>query len=283
MQHVFHDPDDSTMVWKIPAVRDELLPHPPTLAAFQPTDPKKAAWWNRVRPPLQASWLHGPAERSLRRYLRHRRIRAFTVMLQVVRRVQTLITEDVLLPCEVAPRRHFVLETPAGVHRYAGPALKQQRADWFMARQCHLAFDWQAPIRIQHALWRIGVGLCDADTVLGPHNWAVLDGRLLLGDTGSLVTSRDEAVAVMAESVRDSVEERLMSRFASSGHASAAAAYARTIWTGINPETLMELWNLQPAGGVPVPDQGRAEAWRFNPKGTAGGQGHLDSSAGVPD
>lgn len=260
MQHVFHDPDDSTMVWKIPAVWDELLPHPPTLAAFQPIDPKKAAWWNRVRPLLQSPWLHGPAERGLRRYLRHRRIRAFTVMLQVVRRVQTLIQKEVLLPCEVAPQRHFVLETPAGVHRYAGPALKQRRADCFMARQCHLEFDWQAPIRIQHALWRIGVGLCDADTVLGPHNWAVLDGRLLLGDTGSLVTSRHEAMAVMAEGVRRGVEERLLSHFAPAGYAPAAAAYARTIWTGINPGTLVDLWNLHPGRDAPIQEQGYTEA-----------------------
>lgn len=140
------------------------------------------------------------------------------------RLVQTLITEDVLLPCEVAPRRHFVLETPAGVHRYAGPALKQRRADGFMAHQCHLELDWQALVRIQHALWRIGVGICDADTVLGPHNWAVLDGRLLLGDTASLVTSRHKAMAVMAAGVRRGVEERLIARFAQTGQARTAAA-----------------------------------------------------------
>ncbi|MFN2316237.1 MAG: hypothetical protein ABR551_00190 [Gemmatimonadales bacterium] len=165
-------------------------------------------------------------------------------MLRAIRRVQTLADGDLLLPCEVIPRRHFVLETPAGVRSYAGPALKQRRADRFMTQHCHFEFDWQAPIRIQHALWRIGVGLSDADTVLGPHNWAVLDGDLLLGDSGSLVTNRREALAVMEYGIQRRAESHLIARLTSSGEGATAVAYVQTIRAGIDPEKLVDLWNV---------------------------------------
>jgi hypothetical protein len=242
-QHVFSDPDHPDVVWKLPAVFDALLPRPQNLSTFEPTSRHKAALWNRVLPLLQTRWLSRPANAGIRRYLRMRRVQSFRAMLRAIERVHALAGGDLLLPCQVAHLQHTTLLTPVGERRYTGPVLMQRRADLFMARQLHLDFDWHAPVRIQHALWRIGIGLGDADTVLGPHNWAILDGSVRLGDTGSLTMSDGAALAVMEEEVLRGVEERLMRRLAPRGDGELVRSYARVVRARLNQTIFRELWN----------------------------------------
>ena len=164
-------------------------------------------------------------------------------MLQVVQRVHSLAGDDLLLPCRVTRLEGVSLATPIGPRRYTGPALLQARADRFMRRNLDFAFDWGAPIRIQRALWRCGVGLADADSVVGPHNWAVLGERVLLGDTGSLTRDRRTALAVMDARRLDEVETRVMRTAATGGMEAVARDYLRVMREGLGKPALTDLWN----------------------------------------
>jgi hypothetical protein len=165
--------------------------------------------------------------------------------------------DNVLLPGWITRLEGVSLATPIGIHRYTGPALLQARADRFMSRNLDFDFDWGAPIRIQRVLWRCGVGLGDADAVLGPHNWAVLGERMLLGDTGSLTRDRRTALAVMDERRLDEVEARVTRTAATCGMEAVARDYLRVIREGLETPSLTDLWNTGTSGDR-TPSEGPA-------------------------
>jgi hypothetical protein len=240
-QHVLLPDDDPQHVWKIPAVCNALLPTPISVVRFNPTVAWKAAGWRtfrRVAPAL----LLDRAEGSLIRYAALRRRQRFVRMLRVLQYLlRTTRGEPLLLPCHIVTAVSLQARWTGGVLVYRGAALVQRRADRFIAGRFDSGFDTDAMIRAQHRLWTLGVGLDDGSAVLGPHDWAVLDGRILLGDTGSLTTDRGAVWRTLQPAVLDRACTFLLRRCTDAQRDEATRHVARAR-AALTHEALQRIW-----------------------------------------
>jgi hypothetical protein len=209
---------DDQWVYKTPAIIDALLLTPVTWRSIRPVTPWKRRvfelcverpadfWNNRVNELGVTTAAHASGKRRWvtevgkhvacrsaamtnrlsAAWARAGRRRRFRRMCQILQRITRERLFRVVLPFEILEAA-CILHAKDTVLHYRGLVLKQRRADFFFEYFDALdRFDWAAPQRVQHELWRHGIGLVDVDEVLGPRNWALLDGEILLADTGSL-------------------------------------------------------------------------------------------------
>jgi hypothetical protein len=240
-QHVLLPDDDPQHVWKIPAVCNALLPTPVSVHCFSPTVAWKAAGWRtfrRVAPAL----LLDLAEGRLIHYAALRRRQRFVRMLRVLQHLlRTARIEPLLLPCHTVAGASLQATWTGGVLVYRGAALVQRRADRFIAGRFESGFDTDAMIRVQQRLWTMGMGLDDGSAVLGPHDWAVLEGHTLLGDTGSLTTDRGAVWRTLQPAVLDRACTFLLRRCTDSQRDEATRHFARAR-AALNQEVLQRTW-----------------------------------------
>jgi hypothetical protein len=211
-QHVFVDPERAPRwVFKIPAIFDWLLPAPVTWQNSIPT-----IWWKQqvykglVLAPVVADRVSrlrnsGSTARVLRRMgagfiamldsrlaqrAKTARIARFQEVCNILRVLANQSAVRSVLPFRLI-NESVVLDLGDGVrHEYDGPIVMQRKADKFFDLFADFeCFDAADLVTAQHALWQCGVGLQDLDEVIGPRNWAMLEGKILLGDLGSLTTN----------------------------------------------------------------------------------------------
>lgn len=265
LQHVFVETigDASTWVYKIPGCYPELLPAKPSLRFLRPVRPyRKLVYWLIYDGPRHleaAGRVDGahPLGRAVAAPARlvaegadmlwnmgaaHRRRRTFRRMLQLLGTVARRGAGDVVLPFEVSWRRKAILRIGDAHRPYDGPVLRQRRADhFFTLHSAPDGFDWGQLVRAQHRFWRAGLGVWDAAEILGPHNWAILDGEVRLGDTGSLTDSFERIMRAISDPVLDAAEAEAIRRFRGPV-ADRARAYFAFVRREINPRRLAELW-----------------------------------------
>jgi hypothetical protein len=240
-QHVLLPDDDPQHVWKIPAVCNALLPTPISMDRFSPTIAWKAAGWRTFRRAAPAPLLDR-AEGTLIRYAALRRRQRFLRMLRVLQYLlRTAPAEPLLIPYHTVAVASLQATWSGGVLVYRGAALVQRRTDRFIAGRFESGFDTDAMIRSQHRLWSIGVGLDDGSAVLGPHDWAVLDGQTLLGDTGSLTTDRGAVWRTLQPAVLDRARTFLLHRCTDSQLDEATLHFARAR-AALTHEALQRFW-----------------------------------------
>jgi hypothetical protein len=230
-QHVFVQTGavDESWLYKIPAAFGFILPadHPKRPRARGP------GWRWLVRAP------GGPRLFAIRARARNRR--SYGRMLDVVEYMQAVGVGDTLLPCRVLRGARAVLRVDGGACTYVGPVLAQRRADVFFDQTAgNLSrYDWSHFVAIQHRLWRHGVGFWFAREALGPRSWALLDGRLCLGDTGALSTDYREVYDALDP---PSLDARVRRQIGKSQPTDRAADYFAFVRREINRERLERLW-----------------------------------------
>jgi hypothetical protein len=123
----------------------------------------------------------------------------------------------------------------------------QRRADAFFDQVAgNLSrYDWSHFVELQHRLWRHGVGFWYPREALGPRSWALLDGRLCLGDTGALTTDYVQAYDALDPA---SLDVRVRRQIEKSQPGDGAAEYFAFVRRQVNRERLQQLWG--------------ADAWR---------------------
>ena len=247
---------DEGWVYKTPAVIDALLPTPVTWRSMRPV----SRWKRRLFELLvemPAEYWNERAGRSVGRRIASRsatisnrlcgvwalarRRRQFDRMCAILQRIAEERLENVVLPFEIVDTE-CALHAEGMVTRYCGLVLKQRRADIFFEHFDGLeCFDWTAPARVQHELWRHGIGLVDADEVLGPRNWAVLNGQVLLADTGSLTENLGEVRRVLSAKVLDDREREIPTWWPRNVSRSLPEYFAQ-VRRHVNQEWLDRLW-----------------------------------------
>jgi hypothetical protein len=177
-------------------------------------------------------------------YFRRGHALGFREMLNVLRTISECGLDDVLLPYRIDPDLATILRVGEKVHHYRGPVLIQRRAEQFIERSEGLeSFNWCEIIAAQHQLWRKGIALSDTAEVLGPSNWALLDGRVLLGDTGSLTTNYNSGRSALIPEVLNN-RERFILRYLQGTQRKLAVEYLAFIRREINGERLAQLWRV---------------------------------------
>ncbi|GLC24588.1 hypothetical protein [Roseisolibacter agri] len=271
-QHVFvstHEPSDG-WVYKTPAILDALLPSPVTWRTAVATrgwkravlaacvDARRRLETHDGERPVRLRTLarHGLqrtatlADRCVDHAwaVRHRsaRLRQFQRMCLALRELACGPASDVVLPFRILHAR-CTLRVDGRAHQYAGPVLQQRRADHFFDFFTGFAlFRWADVAEGQHRLWRCGVGLVDTDEILGPRNWALLDGRLHLADTGSLTTDLALARRAVAAELLDAREAQIPVWWpASAGEP--LAEYFAFVRRDVGEARLGALWGLDRA------------------------------------
>jgi hypothetical protein len=270
-QHVFvRTGADDGWVYKIPATAGIGSHYGRDLANYRPIEPMKAAL---VRIIVRApDSLHRRARARLTRfagargltgaldrfhaafsdargrvmdvlYVRSRR-QYFDTMLQLAPVITERSLGELMLPFHVLSRVDATLRVGDVARSYSGPMLVQQRADFFDRTGRFDVFDWDDVIRAQHRLWRCGLALSDANEVLGPKNWALVDGHLRLADLSSLTRSYRLASRVLRRGVLDERSGRVLSRLRNTNTAEYAMAerYFQHVRREVNQERLAQLW-----------------------------------------
>jgi hypothetical protein len=262
-QHVFVRSGRTTarVVFKLPALFDELLPASPVGATL-------AAWQRRRLAGLAGAAGSGAAvhrraitaaaavggwaiwQPMLAFYLRRRRIAAFREMLHALRQMAGAGVAGIVLPFRIVHHLAARLHLPCGTTRfYRGPVLIQRRADMFFEYAHDLdRFRWRDLVLAQEALWRCGFGIADAAAVFGPDGWALSNGRLYLADTGSITRSRVRATRMLGDVFFDSVSRRQRRR-AGMHVPEDVDKYLDFVRTHLQPERVGRLWQ--------TPDHGR--------------------------
>jgi hypothetical protein len=244
-QHVFVETAAAGGAWfyKIPAAFGFILPlnHP------RRPRPRASPWRWLVRAPGGTRLLAVRARANNRR--------AYARMLDVVDYMDAVGVGDVLLPCRALRDARAVLRVDGTAARYRGPMLVQRRADAFFDRIAGSLsrYDWCQFVDLQHRLWRHGVGFWYAREALGPRSWALLDGRLCLGDTGALTTDYAQAYAALEPAA---LEVRVRRQIEKSQPADRAAEYFAFVRRGVNRDQLRRLWRT----GLSARDAGAAAA-----------------------
>ena len=282
-QHVFVKTGEAAHDWvyKIPAAYGYVLPFETRLQSYRPdTTPKKVLYSLLVRLPrfIYAAaherlirfderhqtklfegglkFLEGFGQRSvaardqlLAACCKQLRLKNFESMLEQIEYLSSHSLADVLLPFKIVRDGKATLRVDGSLKSYRGPIFIQRKADLFF-KECRAldSFDWNDVINAQHRLWRCGVALSDYYDILGPHNWALLDGRLHLADTSSLTRSFRRARQLLSEESLDQKVASMIRRLRaipSLGSASeclAAEEYFSFIRREINLEKLERLW-----------------------------------------
>jgi hypothetical protein len=263
--YVLAGASDHPWVYKTPAIVEALLLTPVTWRSIKPVTPWKrrvyelfverpAELWNdradavhdtgaaharlmraiAVRSAMIANRLSSAWARAARR-------RRFRRMCRILRRIADEGLHHAVLPFEILEAA-CTLHADGRITHYRGPVLRQRRADFFFEYFDALdRFDWGAPARVQHELWRHGIGLVDADEALGPRNWSLLDGEVLLADTGSLTEDLNEVRGVLSEE-RLNDREREIPTWWPNNVSSSLPQYFAHVRRAINREQLDRLW-----------------------------------------
>jgi hypothetical protein len=175
---------------------------------MQPTAP-----WKRFVFALLPEGITSPTPHLDRLAIAHtqrRRVVQFRHMCDILASLDGTDAAVHLLPWEVIEAVCALRDDRGKEHEYHGLLLKQRRADHFFDYFTGVdRFDWEQLVTAQHSLWRRGIGFTDADEVLGPRNWALLDDRLQLGDTGSLTRDFRRVRQIVSESVLDACQQRI--------------------------------------------------------------------------
>jgi hypothetical protein len=274
-QHVFTETSspESGWLYKIPASFGKTVPFRPAfrsvlpwnryLAAFQllffkvpaQFEDKVRARAGRSRNKSAANWqlivgaasggakvLTACGDFLLGYYIRDGYARQFRRMIGLLQALQVIGLDDLLLPYRIINHSRATLRVGEKIHSYQGPILVQRRAHRFIDRPEGIeAFDWRQLVTAQHRLWRHGIAFSDASIALGPCNWAVYNGRILLGDTGSLTTDYRLAERTLAPELLSATENMLL-QFADESERQRVAEYFALVRTEINETRLSQLW-----------------------------------------
>jgi hypothetical protein len=193
--------------------------------------------------------------RSLAAAYRWTRRRHFRRMIALAQELAARGLTDAALPFEILVDASAVLRAGDTVERYRGPVLAQLRADFFDRSGRFDAFAWDDVITTQHRLWGHGIGLSDANEILGPKNWALVDGRLKLADLSSLTRNRREVRRLLANDILDERQGRVVERLARESAPEAVALarrYFAYVRKQINPTRFDQLWRPGRAAAIPA-------------------------------
>ena len=188
--------------------------------------------------------------RSLAAAYRWTRRRHFRKMIALARDIAGRDLADVLLPFHVLLEATAILRAGSAVERYRGAVLVQLRADFFDRSGRFDAFSWDDVITAQHRLWRAGVGLSDANEILGPKNWALVDGRLKLADLSSLTRNARHVRRLLAKEVLDERQGQVLRRIAredSPEQLDLAQRYFTHVREQIDQASFDQLWRSEEA------------------------------------
>lgn len=269
--------EDPRWVYKLPAAFGYILPFSHSRQRFRPknrreqlirlvtmrvprflrrkAEAQRPAWG--VVPTPVLALCHRAAsrlgDRLLAAYCRRRNRKRFQRMLSLMGYVTRHGLDDILLPYRVIRRGRALLRVEGRTVSYKGPILVQERASFFERPSGFDTFRWADLVEAEHRLWRHGVGFGTFAETVGPKNWALSGGRLLLADTSSL--TRDIRVAL--HTLRpDQVERKLrntLRRLRDRGQEAGAGEYFRFVLSEINSEKLREVWRTDLAGRRPGP------------------------------
>lgn len=152
---------------------------------------------------------------------------------------------EVMLPFRLLRDATATLRIGDRVELYHGHIFAQRRADFFDRSGRFDAFEWDDVILAQHRLWREGVGLSDANEILGPKNWALVARRLRLADLSSLTRSARTVRRLLSSRFLDERQGRVLQRLAREGPpeiAELAARYFEHVRAEINQSRFDALW-----------------------------------------
>jgi hypothetical protein len=271
-QHVYVRPQDDADVWvyKLPAESGHVAQFGARLERYKPVTRSKQALrallvlpdvaYDRMReryaarrgtrgPGLGSAVLDGSyrivcagRNAALGAYYRWTGRRSFDAMLELMTYLSEQGLGNVMLPYVVVPCAAATLLVDGATLPYEGPILIQRRAEFFEREYRFDLFDWRDLVTAQHRLWRRGVALSDRSNILGPKNWALLDGRLYLADTSCLTRDFQRAWRVLSPERLDERQAGIMRKVAS-GHATREGEeYFRYVRSEISRTKLKQLW-----------------------------------------
>ena len=259
--------DDPEWVYKIPAAFGYVVPLRPRLHAFRPSRAhKRALHWLLLAPDRAAEWLGADAPSApprvrqalgraaagaqrvrdgvLAAYLRRDRRRRFLAMLDLLDELTRRGLGDVVLPYTVLRDAAASLRVDGAEIAYRGPILVQRRAAFFSGGRLHFeSFDWRELVEAQQRLWRHGVAFSEQNQILGPMNWALLDGRLRLADTSSFTRDRRLARRLLDPVTLDAKERAVLARLDTAVVSpEEATRYFRLVRSEINQARFDAMW-----------------------------------------
>jgi hypothetical protein len=254
-QHVFRRADiEDDWVYKVPASFGHLVAYTRARRVGRITSAKKTVLWTLIEAPRKlggrllrgsraAATLADWRERMLLSYDRVARRRNFREMLALIRALHAYGLDHIVLPYEILSDAEAVLRINGAGFAYRGPMLRQRRADVVLNKQALPPFDWHEVVAAQHALWRHGFGLTEKGEVLGYRSWALLNGRICLADTSSLVRDRRRARRTL-DPARLDEQQRLVLDFHSDPVVRATfAEYFGFIRAEVNLEWFDRVWS----------------------------------------
>lgn len=272
-QHVFlpTGAPDHSWVYKLPSTSNVTEHYGLDLGEYRPTGPVTSMLYHafvrlpneRHRRRLAALERDGASQRevsaAMRRHqmicetrgrslapaYRWTRRRHFRHMVTLADALAVEGFADIMLPFRILRAESATVRIGAHVGTYRGPIVRQQRADFFDRSGRFDAFVWEDVIVTQHRLWRHGVGLSDANEILGPKNWALLSGRLRLADLSSLTRNARTVRRLLADDVLDERQGRVLRRLTSEGElgmAETARRYFQYVRAQINQSRFDQLW-----------------------------------------
>jgi len=180
-------------------------------------------------------------DKLLAEYYRKSREQKFKAMLRMMEYLSRHGLAEVLVPYHVIHLGSAVLHINGTTIAYRGPLVVQQWADVIDTSARLDAFPVRELVAVQHRLWRHGVALTDDIEILGPKNWALLDGRLYLADTSSLTRDFDQAYRSLGKKDLDARQRETLQRLRS-GLGKEAEEYFRFVRREINQDRLQRLW-----------------------------------------
>ncbi len=180
----------------------------------------------------------------LKPYFRHARARGFTQMLGTLQQLSRCGADDVVLPFQILRSCSATLRVGDRVSGYVGPMLVQRRTSFLQRGDFH-RFQWSELVEAQQLLWRHGFALTGRNEILGPTNWSLLEGRLVLADTSSIVRRFELAHRALSEealAARENMVYRILRESGNAESIDVARDYFRFVRSGIDQPTLTRLW-----------------------------------------
>ena len=277
-QHVFQKAGyDAGWVYKIPAAFGFVLPFDHEFQKFRckttferilrfslQTIPKRFSGRRRLsslslagsgqgsldkgRGECNESLLRSFGEYGIAKYCKWLNLKNFEDMLSIIGSLNHRLPANGLVPSQPYGRVTVRLQINGNQLTYSGPMLKQQRADHMFVRSDEFdTFAWEDIVASQQDFWRHGIGLVSAGEILGPKNWALVNGRMLLADTSALSKDFNAIRRSLDPAILDGREQIEMQqkgrRPEYRTRRSQAKEYFRYIRNEVNQEKLGRLWN----------------------------------------
>lgn len=235
-QHVFvtSGREAEPWVYKIPSAFGYVLPF---------NDARRYRPENLCAAVLDVALTHlPPGERLLAAYWKRASLKKFTSMLGLIEDMSRDGLADLIPPYEVIRDGEATLRVNGRIAAYRGHILKQRRADFLFEGSENLPpFEWREVVEAHHRLWRRGVTFSTTTAILGLKNWGLLEGRLRLFDTSSLIR---DARKVRRHLGREELykREEAMKRRTGGNRSKHELEYFRFIRREINQSKLDQLW-----------------------------------------